>query len=113
LRDYDFYKHEVIVFDEAHASMIITLKKLFQAPADWVIMACSNTNVHSYKVWVHQVKMIVSTNTWDEDLASLPEVDSSWLKGNSVVLRVQDEMFVRPSESSSSSGLSRPQSSSV
>jgi len=94
LRDFEPAVHELILFDEASARMVVAQKKLFQGPAVEVVLGCSGTNCHAYKVWVHGVRMVVSSNRWDTELLVMPASDADWLRSNSVFVQVTEQLWL-------------------
>jgi len=56
-------------------------------------LASSGTNCHAYSVWVHNVKMIVCSNTWSREISELHAEDAWWLIDNSVHLTVDDRLW--------------------
>ena len=84
MREYISTDHEVIIFDEAKAALVLRCKRLFQAPACRVHLGQSNTNCHAYTVMVWQKKFVVCSNTWSADLAACSKEDREWLQANSV-----------------------------
>ena len=94
LRDFDPATHELILFDEASAKMVVAQKKLFQGPAVVVVLGCSGTNCHAYKVWVYGVRMVVSSNRWDVELQTMPSSDADWLRSNSVFVQVTEQLWL-------------------
>ena len=64
--------------------MVLRHKKLFQCPDAFVALAGSQTNCHSYKVWVHGCLFVVASNSWSEELESLKASDKERLVPNSV-----------------------------
>lgn len=83
-------QHKVVIFDEAHHSMVIGNKQLFQAGLDVVTLAQSNCMEHCYDIWMYGVPLIVSTNDWCLG-AKADEV--AWLSANSVVVDVAEPLF--------------------
>ena len=96
LRQYDGARHHVLVFDEGKASMVLCHKKLFQASIDEVTCGSSPTNQHAYVVCVHAACIIVTSNTWSEDLAGASEADREWLVNNSLHLRIFGALWQKP-----------------
>ena len=96
LRQYDHARHRVLVFDEGKASMVLCHKKLFQASIDQVTCGSSPTNQHAYQVVVHAACIIVTSNTWSEELAKLSEADREWLSANSLHLRIFGPLWQQP-----------------
>ena len=96
LRGFVPLKHELIVMDEASPAFVLANRRVFQAPADWVRLGQSPTNVHSYRVWIHRAKIVVSTNAWRALSRQLTVEDAEWISANSVVVPVLGELFDRP-----------------
>ena len=96
LRFYDSLTHRVLVFDEGKATMVLSHKKLFQASSDQVTCGSSPTNQHAYVVCVHAACIIVTSNTWSEDLAGASEADREWLVNNSLHLRIFGALWQKP-----------------
>lgn len=89
LRKFNPLVHKGILFDEAKPTMVLSQKKLFQAPAEEVELGCSTTNCFSYKVFVSGVALMICSNTWKSDLHDLKlREDREWLEDNSVYLDV-------------------------
>ena len=88
LRSFDREQHDVVCFDEAKPSMIIRVKKLAQASIDEVRLGQSATNVNSYVVWFHRIKLIVASNVWANRMKTLAPEDQEWLTANSVYVWV-------------------------
>ena len=85
LKDYDPELHDLILFDECPAQIILRQKKVFQAPAVKVALAASVTGCYAYSVWLHQKMLVVCSNVWHHELRLLPAEDRDWLLSNSVV----------------------------
>jgi hypothetical protein len=94
LRSFRSMTHELILFDEASPELVLRQHKLFQAPAVDVTLGASTTNCHAYTVWVHSVKMVVASNTWNTDADVCKPLDRAWLRENSVVLTVREPMWL-------------------
>ena len=95
LRGFKSGQHRAVLFDEAHAEMIIKQKKLFQAPASMIQMAPSKTNCHGYSIYVHGVLLIVCSNTWPAEVDAATPDDRAWLLANSVVVHVEKPLWVQ------------------
>ena len=93
LRLFDRELHDVVCFDEAKPSMIIRVKKLAQAGVDMARLGQSSTNLVSYQVWFHRVKLVICSNGWEIQLRDLPPEDVAWLKKNSVYVKVTEPLF--------------------
>jgi len=92
--NYKVGQHKLICFDEAHASMVIRCKKLFQASIDDVTYGSSPTNAFIHTVDVHMVKMVVCSNVWEAEKSKLPQEHQEWLDSNSVYVHVDRPLWV-------------------
>lgn len=99
LKEFDPVRHQCIVFDEADAGMVHDNKIVFQAGYDEITLGQSSCQQHAYKVWLHGIALVVSTNAWQDDVKLL-ESQKAWLNSNSFVLKVEEEMWIKPSSSS-------------
>ena len=68
LRSFRPLHDEVIVMDEAPPSFVIRNKRLFQAPAEWVQLGFSATNMYSYRQWTHRANIVICCNDWTAGL---------------------------------------------
>ena len=94
LKGFDTSVHDLILFDECPAKVILRQKKLFQAPAVKVALAASVTGCYSYSVWVHQKLLVVCSNVWQYELRTMPQEDREWLQCNSLVYTVESPLWV-------------------
>ena len=94
LKEFNPNLHDLILFDECPAKVILRQKKLFQAPAVKVALAASVTACYSYSVWVHQKLLVICSNVWHYELRSLPQDDRDWLLCNSVVYTVESPLWM-------------------
>lgn len=85
--------HDAIIYDEASVDMILACKKLMQAGIGTVTMGGSRTNIYSYSIWVHAIKMIVCSNTWQAQLRKAEPEDAAWVEANSVYLSVTHPLY--------------------
>jgi hypothetical protein len=88
-------KHTLVMFDEAHASMIIRCKKLFQASINPVSYGSSPTNAFVHTVWLHGIKLVVASNVWSEEVLSLAAADRQWIQSNSVHIKTDRPLFIQ------------------
>ena len=95
LKEYHHDAHDLVLFDECPAKVILRQKKLFQAPAAKVSLAASATGCYSYSVWVHQKLLVVCSNVWHHELRSLPHEDVEWLVSNSLVYSVDRPLWTQ------------------
>ena len=93
LKAYRFRRHEVVLFDEIEAERVAAQRKLFQAQATPVQLACSATNCYSYEVFVWRKKLVLASNNWHSSLSMLPAADRAWVEANSIVLDVHEPMW--------------------
>ena len=94
LRDLDPDKHKAILFDEASPSMVLSQRRLFQAPPCFVDLGCSATNCHKYQVFVSGIMMMVASNTWTQQVVALKHAgDRQWLGANSFVVNVMEPLW--------------------
>ena len=57
-------------------------------------MASSPTSLNAYDVWFHRVRIIVASNKWEQLLNAMSYEDASWIKQNSVYVRVTGPLWV-------------------
>jgi hypothetical protein len=88
-------KHTLVMFDEAHASMILRCKKLFQASINPVSYGSSPTNAFVHTVWLHGIKLVVASNVWSEEVLSLAAADRQWIQSNSVHIKTDRPLFIQ------------------
>jgi hypothetical protein len=94
LREVKFNQTRVVLLDECSATLILGYKKVFMGSPALVTLGSSKTGCYSYKVWTHGVKFVVCTNRWTEDVEALPPSDQQWLQRNTILLQVDDCMYV-------------------
>jgi len=87
--------HECVVFEEAHAMMVIRCKQLFQAAPEMLSLGTSQTQCHAYRVCVHGVLLVVTSNVWQEELHDLSAGDQEWLRENSYVVQVTEPLWAQ------------------
>ena len=85
--------HDTIIFDEASVQCVLLQKKLFQSSSSMVTLGSSATNMHSFSLWCHRMRMIVTSNRWLMELRQLPSDDAEWLKANSVHVPVTGPLY--------------------
>jgi uncharacterized membrane-anchored protein len=94
LSGYDASRHELIVYDEASAELVLRHKKLFQSAPEVVVIGGSSTNCYARRVVVYRKKMIVCSNRWDQEVRKLISEDRAWLQQNSVYVGVASPLWV-------------------
>ena len=93
MREYDFWSHDWILFDEASPEQVLNQKKLFQAQPNMCDMGTSGTNCHAYKVCLHRKPIIICSNDWMTKVERLLATQQEWLAENTFVIRVNDRLF--------------------
>ena len=99
LKDFNPDVHDLILFDECPAKIILRQKKLFQAPAVKVSLAASVTSCYAYTVWLHQKLFVGCSNVWHHELRLLPLEDRDWLLSNSLVHTVEKPLWMEDAPS--------------
>jgi len=94
LKGFVFGRHTAVLFDEASVDMVLRQRKLFQASAAEVQLGSSATNVHSYSVFLHRVRLIISSNVWSSELAAQNKSNHDWICSNSVHVKVLEPLWV-------------------
>ena len=82
-----------MLFDDIEAEQVAAQRKLFQAQATPVQLACSATNCDSYEVFVWRKKLVLASNNWHSSLGMLPAEDRAWIQANCIVLDVHEQMW--------------------
>ena len=93
LRAFSPLRHSLILFDEASPQLVLQHKKLFQGGLEEITMGQSQTSCYSYKVWVHGIKMVLTSNRWTEDLAALCAEDRAWIEQNQVFIQCHSPLY--------------------
>jgi hypothetical protein len=94
LREVKFNQTRVVLLDECSPTLILNYKKVFMGSPALVTLGSSKTGCYSYKVWTHEVKFVICTNRWTEELETLKPSDKQWLQRNTVFLHVDACMYV-------------------
>ena len=94
LRAYRLTRHGLILFDEIVAEQVAAQRKLFQAQAAPVQLGCSATNCYSYEVFNWRKRLVLASNNWHTSLLELSPGDQEWIKSNSIVLDITEQMWV-------------------
>ena len=94
LRAFSRAKHRLILFDEASTGMVLTNRRLFQAPNTPVCVGSSPTNKDAYEVYLGDTLLVVASNNWDEELAALPASQRAWLEANMIFVSVQEKLYL-------------------
>ena len=95
LKEYDHELHDLILFDECKAETVLRQKKLFQAPLSPISLGQSTTGCFAYEVWMHAKLLVVASNVWLAELQALRKADHDWLVVNSVLIDVQEPLWLQ------------------
>ena len=95
LRAYRLSQHGLILFDEILAKQVAEQRKLFQAQCAPLQLGCSATKCYSYEVFLWRKKLVLASNNWHSSLAELTSGDQEWIGANSIVLDVDEPMWVQ------------------
>ena len=82
-----------MLFDDIEAEQVAAQRKLFQAQATPVQLACSATNCFSYEVFVWRKKLVLASNNWHSTLRVVSAADRDWAQANSIVVDVVEAMW--------------------
>ena len=94
LRGHDLDLHDCVLFDEGTMGMVLSNRKLFQAPASWVDFGHSPTGRDVYRVFLGDSVIVISSNKWSEEYAALTlESDRNWITKNQVLVFVTGRMY--------------------
>ena len=94
LKRFKVLHHGSILFDEGSPDMVQRHRDLFQARQDDVVLGNSATGCYTYSVNLFRVRLVVTSNAWDDELTELKPADRDWVNANTVVLRVKEPMWV-------------------
>ena len=92
--NYAWGEHKVIMFDEAHAKMVIRCKKVFQSGINMVQVGNSPTNCFLHQFFLYGIKMVIGSNTWTRELNDMEDDDREWIKENSVHVIVKEALWI-------------------
>ncbi|CAE7233296.1 unnamed protein product [Symbiodinium sp. CCMP2592] len=93
LRAFDNLLHRAILYDEASTAMVLSNRRLFQGSTKEVTLAHSGTNMFTYSVYVYNVAMILTSNSWLRELEELPKEEREWLEGNSICINCTQPLY--------------------
>ena len=94
LRAFDICQQKAIVFDEAFCEMCLKHKKLMQGGVEEVTLGHSSINIYSEQIFLHRICLIVTSNTWLQELNDVQPADRHWLEGNTCVIECNTPLFV-------------------
>ena len=93
LTAFDYIGHRGIVFDEGKAEMVLKYKGLFQAGVYEVTIGQSPTQQFAQRLFVSGTAMIITSNSWHQELAALDPAGRAWLETNSILHEVTGNMW--------------------
>jgi hypothetical protein len=93
LRDFDWKVHKLILFDEGSPMMVARNRRLFQCPNAIVTLGQSPTNSMNYSVYLNDTALVISSNSWVEDLNRLDHGDAEWMRANQILVEVSAPMW--------------------
>jgi hypothetical protein len=93
LRDFDWKVHKLILFDEGSPMMVARNRRLFQCPNAIVTLGQSPTNSLNYSVYLNDTALVISSNSWVEDLNRLDHGDAEWIRANQILVEVSAPMW--------------------
>ena len=85
--------HDGMMLDECPPAMIISQKKLFQCGPMKCQLGLSGTNMYMYEISLFRVPVMISSNSWEEEVAALPEPERQWLADNTVVVHIDHKLY--------------------
>ena len=94
LRAFSPGQHDLILWDECPALLVLKNKKLFQGQAVDIQLGQTNTSRDAYNVFPWNCKMVVCSNVWTQQLRSLCVADYDWLIQNSVHVNVDNDLWL-------------------
>ncbi|CAE7510291.1 unnamed protein product [Symbiodinium natans] len=93
LRGFNPLVHRAILYDEGSADMVLRNRRLFQGSTEEVTLAHSGTNLFTYSVYVYNVAMILTSNSWLRELEELQSEEREWLEGNSICIDCKQPLY--------------------
>lgn len=89
LKEFRYFKHKLVFFDEAEPQMVINFKKLFQSGDSKSELGSSGTGCYAYHKLFHGTKLVICSNDWTKKAAKLKTQDQEWLQNNSVKVLIR------------------------
>ena len=83
-------QHMVAILDEISVKAVLDQRRVLQGPNVRLNLGCSSTNMYSYSVYTHGLRICICSNTWSDQLKALPwEGDRDWIRNNTIHLVVK------------------------
>ena len=90
----NYNKYKAILFDEVTAEQILNKRMLYQGGCRSQTLGYSNTGCMQYKVNLHQVLMMMSTNDFWSQVKT--DADKDYLEKNIIFCRITAPLFISP-----------------
>ena len=95
LRKFKGYpRHDALLLDEGGPKMLAKHRDLLQASQRDITLGHSGTNMYTYTVNLYRVKILITSNEWEDELATLPQKDQDWINGNTVMVHIDGPCWV-------------------
>ena len=88
------HKHPNLILDEGGPKLLSLHRDLLQASKRDITLGHSNTNRWTYTVNLFRVRIIITSNEWDDELAKLPQKDQDWIAGNTVMIHIDSPTYI-------------------
>ena len=88
-------EHKVIMFDEAHAEMIVRGKKVFPAGMNLATHGTRPTHINVTHAWLHGIQLVIGSHVWLEELERLKPYNRQLVEDTSVHVVVDEPMWVQ------------------
>ena len=85
--------HRGITLDECCPLLILKHKRVFQCLPYRTLVKQSPTQMYKSSVMLSGVRIIVTTNSWDENFALCTETEKAWLNQNVIVVQVTHPLW--------------------
>ncbi len=93
MRAYRYGQHGLVLFDEVSPLQVAKQRKLFQSGTAEVQLGCSSTNIYSYTVFLHAIRLVCCSNVWSEQLEKMSPGDADWVRKNGVHIKVDRPLY--------------------
>ena len=93
LTGFDAETSKCIFWDELSAHMILQNRKFFEHHTAWLDLGHSPTGVHVKSFWLNGCVSAVASNCFMGEMEACELDESSWLKANCVIVKVDRPLF--------------------
>ena len=94
-RGFLYGRDGLVLVDEVVPAQVVKERKLFQASPSVVQLGCSATNMHSYNVFLHGVRIVLCSNEWSSSLRDVTAESRDWLAKNCVHVKCDQELWIK------------------